>query len=95
MTAIRLRPTRYSCDECCSIDRCLDQLKRMVPTICDCNDVKQLDLLQSVIDYIQDLELILADENASSPLTHGIHSLISVNSLRICITMIVIITYID
>ncbi|VUZ50323.1 unnamed protein product [Hymenolepis diminuta] len=52
----------------------------MVPTICDCNDVKQLDLLQSVIDYIQDLELILADENAYSPFTHGIHSLTPVSS---------------
>ncbi|VDN99106.1 unnamed protein product [Rodentolepis nana] len=74
MTAVRLRSTKYNYDECCSIDHCLDQLKRMVPTTCDCNEVKQLDLLQSVINYIQDLEVLLADENASTSFTDGIHS---------------------
>lgn len=39
--------------------RCLSQLKRMVPTIERNKKIDQLELLQHVIDYIQDLESTL------------------------------------
>ncbi|CAH8677526.1 unnamed protein product [Schistosoma rodhaini] len=39
--------------------RCLVKLKRMVPTIERNKKVNQLELLQHVIDYIQDLEKTL------------------------------------
>ncbi|KAL5107818.1 DNA-binding protein inhibitor ID-3-A [Taenia crassiceps] len=51
---------------CCSgsaIDRCLVQLKRMVPAVRGHTRIKKLELLQHVIDYIQDLELTLAEDH--------------------------------
>ncbi|KAF5400327.1 DNA-binding protein inhibitor ID-2-A [Paragonimus heterotremus] len=39
--------------------KCLGQLKRMVPTIEQHQKINQLELLQHVINYIQDLEVTL------------------------------------
>lgn len=39
--------------------KCLVQLKRMVPTIEQNEKINQLELLQHVINYIQDLEVTL------------------------------------
>ncbi|KAL5969847.1 DNA-binding protein inhibitor ID-3-A [Taenia solium] len=46
-----------------AIDRCLVQLKRMVPAVRGHTKIKKLELLQHVIDYIQDLELTLAEDH--------------------------------
>lgn len=46
-----------------AIDRCLVQLKRMVPAVRGHAKIKKLELLQHVIDYIQDLELTLAEDH--------------------------------
>ncbi|TPP62769.1 DNA-binding protein inhibitor ID-2-A [Fasciola gigantica] len=47
--------------------KCLGQLKRMVPTVESNQKINQLELLQHVINYIQDLEVTL--DSPSSILT--------------------------
>lgn len=47
--------------------KCLVQLKRMVPTVESNQKINQLELLQHVINYIQDLEVTL--DNPSSILS--------------------------
>lgn len=45
-----------------SVNKCLAQLKQMVPSLRGHKRMKKLDLLRHVIDYIQDLECVLANE---------------------------------
>lgn len=64
-------PRAASCDESGaatlrSVDRYLLRLKQMVPTLRGQTKVKKLELLQHVIDYIQDLELLLADSDSQT-----------------------------
>ncbi|KAH9281146.1 hypothetical protein ECG_06632 [Echinococcus granulosus] len=66
LPAMKARPAARRKPRGCggsAIDRCLVQLKRMVPTVRGHARIKKLELLQHVIDYIQDLELTLAEDH--------------------------------
>ncbi|VUZ50324.1 unnamed protein product [Hymenolepis diminuta] len=62
-----------TCRKSSSVNKCLIQLKRMVPSVRGHKRIKKLELLQHVINYIQDLESALIQDvriNQISPSTN-------------------------